>query len=625
VDSVKVIEGGGGSAPAPPFERMEGASGITVAVPLGRPQKQTGRFLFALTPPSTTTTPGTKRPRDDTEDEGVPSNEDIPMGGVGAGTMVRHGDGIVDLEAYNRVVQSRYAAPNCSTAPTPAHVLSMELARTECVRAVSKAMDASIITSFVAGSALNVKIEAALMEMAGGAGLDAAQRASTSEYIKRVFAFAAGVGAKKKVTITPPTGLFPALVFECLSAPPTPEGGSTSAFDPILPSPAGRGLGGAEVVSNSIRLRLVSFYHDLLNRGLVLFGTGDKVRAAAEVCARVASMHLCGVVDGMYPTMRTNISSAAATAAPPSVTVAFYSAKGLVCSQQALPEARYVVLVSMDRRHELTLRSYRKLRYLYTINANNSTPLGGTSESDFHMRLFALLERYFQLLGSADNFRQEGGWHAAIPLQVLGSMSASIGVDCEGFSNPFNVSSRRYCSAFPDTDCWFGSCGSFFDLEFVSGAIEVNPPFDHSVAVRTAQHINKLLEAAAAASGDSPNRGCLRFIVVVPTGDSTKKSDNQEDGKDGKDLVSAVDFVGLLKNGGYLAAAKSYDGLASPFRDGCEMAADGLAFVSRFSPYLAYLRSDVPLNMVAVQEEAANALTVIQREWSSILLPTPSP
>lgn len=534
------------------------------------------------------------------------------------------------LAELNVDIQSRFRAATSSNASA---MLAMELARTRSVKAIALAMDGAVVSSFVPGSELYCKLRDALVATALEKTVPdqhAAERPVVESFVQRAFAFAqGGTNAKKAVSISAPTGLFPALVFECLSSEVVVE---AERADPIIPSPMGRRLGGeggvdgAPAVSHSLSLRLVSHYHDLLNRGLVLFGSAEGVRSAAEVCARVASRHLCALVDAMFPVERANIVAASASAETSPVVVSFHSSKGTALQTFEDEGVRYVVLSSSGRRHEMTLRSYSKLRYLFAVNSveARSQQEGGPSttagtvvdESELHNRLFMLLERYYQLLGSSSNFRQEGGWHAAMPVEVLRTMSSSIGVDCEGFSNPFNTSSTRYCSAFPDTDCWFGGCGSFFDLEFVSGAVEVNPPFDHSVALRTANRINHLLQAARNAGRS------LRFVVVVPSGDSTKKSatageQQLSEGGGGKELQSAGDFVSILSGGGFQAAAMSYDGLSSPFRDGCEMAADGLGFVSRFSPLISYLRSDGAEE--GAQADAQAALGTIRQEWSSIL------
>ena len=45
------------------------------------------------------------------------------------------------------------------------------------------------------------------------------------------------------------------------------------------------------------------------------------------------------------------------------------------------------------------------------------------------------------------------------------------------FASPFNHFLIPYCSAFPDTDACFGSCGSFFDFFPTEGSFMANPPF----------------------------------------------------------------------------------------------------------------------------------------------------
>lgn len=456
VDSIRVTSvvcGGGGTIP--PIEKLEGASGIVVAVPRGRPQRATGRFQFQTMPPKGLT--GSKRPREDAPESRHP---DVPLGGVGPGeTRVSVGGGAATktLAELNVDIQSRFRAATSSNASA---MLAMELARTRSVKAIALAMDGAVVSSFVPGSELYCKLRDALVATALEKTVPdqhAAERPVVESFVQRAFAFAqGGTNAKKAVSISAPTGLFPALVFECLSSEVVVE---AERADPIIPSPMGRRLGGeggvdgAPAVSHSLSLRLVSHYHDLLNRGLVLFGSAEGVRSAAEVCARVASRHLCALVDAMFPVERANIVAASASAETSPVVVSFHSSKGTALQTFEDEGVRYVVLSSSGRRHEMTLRSYSKLRYLFAVNSAEarsqqegpSTTAGTVvDESELHNRLFMLLERYYQLLGSSSNFRQEGGWHAAMPVEVLRTMSGSIGVDCEGFSNPFNTSSTRY-------------------------------------------------------------------------------------------------------------------------------------------------------------------------------------
>jgi len=54
----------------------------------------------------------------------------------------------------------------------------------------------------------------------------------------------------------------------------------------------------------------------------------------------------------------------------------------------------------------------------------------------------------------------------------------NLGVDFECFASPLNCYFPNFASAFADTDRFFGSMGSFFDLDLVEGSAEANPPFN---------------------------------------------------------------------------------------------------------------------------------------------------
>ena len=68
--------------------------------------------------------------------------------------------------------------------------------------------------------------------------------------------------------------------------------------------------------------------------------------------------------------------------------------------------------------------------------------------------------------------------HAAAPESVFLFLHQRLGVRMEFFASPLNCYFRRFCSAFPDTDRFFGSMGSVFDFfprtgELVVGACVV--------------------------------------------------------------------------------------------------------------------------------------------------------
>ena len=49
--------------------------------------------------------------------------------------------------------------------------------------------------------------------------------------------------------------------------------------------------------------------------------------------------------------------------------------------------------------------------------------------------------------------------HCALPVPVFECLNRIFGVTFECFASPLNSYFRQYCSAYSDTDCYFGSRG----------------------------------------------------------------------------------------------------------------------------------------------------------------------
>jgi len=77
------------------------------------------------------------------------------------------------------------------------------------------------------------------------------------------------------------------------------------------------------------------------------------------------------------------------------------------------------------------------------------------------------------------------------------------------YASPLNRFCASFCSAFHDTDRFFGAAGSFGAGGFspTCGSFEANPPFDHASVCRCFTHIGRLLAAAT---------GPMSFVVVIP-------------------------------------------------------------------------------------------------------------
>ena len=120
----------------------------------------------------------------------------------------------------------------------------------------------------------------------------------------------------------------------------------------------------------------------------------------------------------------------------------------------------------------------------------------------FHQRLMAMLLRYKSIRGH--------GFQAAVGPQVFEVFQRFLGCSLELFGSPLNAHFNRHCSAFPDVDAVFGSCGSAFAFRPAAGSYEANPPFTAPLLDRTAAHLEALL-ADAAAGGRA-----LAFVAVFP-------------------------------------------------------------------------------------------------------------
>ncbi|CAJ1021790.1 putative Phosphorylated CTD interacting factor 1 WW domain containing protein [Leishmania utingensis] len=156
------------------------------------------------------------------------------------------------------------------------------------------------------------------------------------------------------------------------------------------------------------------------------------------------------------------------------------------------------------------------------------------AERVFLARLFTLLLRYRTLFG--EHGRNQGP-QAAVPPPVMEHLAATFEISAEAFASPLNTQLPQFGSLFPDTDRYFGSMGSFFDLQFGGAGgdlptqrapsltdsaaasqgchVEVNPPFDTTLLRHMATHLLSCL-ARAQESAQS-----LLFLILLPSHDLT--------------------------------------------------------------------------------------------------------
>jgi phosphorylated CTD-interacting factor 1 len=165
-------------------------------------------------------------------------------------------------------------------------------------------------------------------------------------------------------------------------------------------------------------------------------------------------------------------------------------------------ENNKVLLTCCGRILNINIEHYDKLRQLarhqIKLHRRNRSDFDETS---FHRRLYVLLQRYKTFGGT--------GFQAALPKEVFHVLTKEFDVCCEAFASPLNCHFPHFCSAFCDTDNYFGSVGSFFDFKPRFGSYEVNPPFVSSVVVRMMNHMCELLSYAERDSLP------LCFVIIV--------------------------------------------------------------------------------------------------------------
>ncbi|BFZ19751.1 hypothetical protein BsWGS_22790 [Bradybaena similaris] len=141
-----------------------------------------------------------------------------------------------------------------------------------------------------------------------------------------------------------------------------------------------------------------------------------------------------------------------------------------------------------------------KLEEMYGLNCQDDPRF-----ENFLARVWCLLKRYQAYFGSRPN---EGkGNQGALSPALMESLHRVFSVTFECFASPFNCYFKQFCSAFPDTDGYFGSRGPFLRFCPTSGSFEANPPFSEELMEATVDHMESLLGETA-----EP----LSFIVFIP-------------------------------------------------------------------------------------------------------------
>jgi hypothetical protein len=113
----------------------------------------------------------------------------------------------------------------------------------------------------------------------------------------------------------------------------------------------------------------------------------------------------------------------------------------------------------------------------------------------------------------------------AIPYEFNKYINKHFSVDFELFGSAINRYHTHYCSLFYDVEKFFGSHGSFFNINPIKGVYIANPPFDEEIMHKCSQHLIRCL---------SETEDPLCFMLTIPVWDyeTLTKKFNLKDVKD---------------------------------------------------------------------------------------------
>ena len=129
-----------------------------------------------------------------------------------------------------------------------------------------------------------------------------------------------------------------------------------------------------------------------------------------------------------------------------------------------------------------------------------------TEKSNFNNAVFYLLT-YYKLNGFLDN---TGVIHGNIPKIKNKILEKLYNKSIELIGTPFSVpQGNEYFGLFPDIEQHFGSSGSFYDINPISGVYSINLPLSYGFIKNTLEKVNKWLGAVKKSNS-------LSFLLWVP-------------------------------------------------------------------------------------------------------------
>lgn len=124
--------------------------------------------------------------------------------------------------------------------------------------------------------------------------------------------------------------------------------------------------------------------------------------------------------------------------------------------------------------------------------------------------IWAIIFRY-QLLGSNNH-------QLAVLPSIMERMTIDYNLNFECFASSINTMHKNYCSIYYDLEKYFGSVGSFFNIEPIKGTFGFNPPYQKDIIEQGIHKIFNYLQVNEE----------LIFIITIPIWDSVGKAQMKE-------------------------------------------------------------------------------------------------
>lgn len=182
-----------------------------------------------------------------------------------------------------------------------------------------------------------------------------------------------------------------------------------------------------------------------------------------------------------------------------------------------------------DKRQENIINNILIPEYIY--DRLNEKFTGDKDKIDVY--IWTIIYRY-QLLGSNNN-------QLGVLPNVLMNMKKDFHLNFECFASAINSTFDSYCSIYYDIEKYFGSNGSFFNINPISGTYGFNPPYQKEVMDKGMYKILDNLKVAEI------NNKQLTFIITIPIWDKLGKKimKYNHPEKIDKPIIEYEDFLSL--------------------------------------------------------------------------------